>query len=73
MLVNNKDERTFETRLKFISEIFSDVYPRDKIMASCIQHKLDVSFEEYVGDVHRSYIKLLKKEPVSVLKRIEFK
>lgn len=73
MLINNKDERTFETRLKFISEIFSDVYPKDKIMASCIQHKLDVSFEEYVNDVHRSYVRLLKKEPVSVLKRIEFK
>ena len=68
----NEEDRTFESRLLFIGEIFNDPFPKDKIMTSCIQHKLDVSFEEYLSDVHKSYYKLLQKEPTTVLKRMGF-
>ena len=43
-----EDERTFETRLKFIKEIFTNRYEPYQIMAHCIQHKLDKSYEAYV-------------------------
>ena len=49
----DRDSRTFETRVKFIDEIFSETYSRDQIMASCIQHKLNKSFEAYIKDIHK--------------------
>ena len=67
-----EEDRTFETRLKFIKEIFSNKYPPYQIMASCIQHKLDRSYEEYIQTIHRSSW-LLKngEDPIEVLKRID--
>ena len=53
MVKNTKfpeDERTFETRLKFIKEIFTNRYEPYQIMAHCIQHKLDKSYETYVKE-----------------------
>lgn len=63
--------RTFETRLQFINEIFSDTYSRDRIMASCINHKLDSSFEVYLKDIHKSLWRLSGKDPLKILKRID--
>ena len=34
-------ERTFESRLLFISSIFEEKFPPFVIMAKCIEHKLD--------------------------------
>lgn len=63
--------RTFETRLLFIGELFSHTYSRDQIMGSCINHKLDSSFEVYLKDVHKSLWKLSNKDPMAILKRID--
>jgi hypothetical protein len=74
-LENNKrppeSERTFESRLKFIDEIFSNTYNQDQIMASCIQYKLNKSFESYIKDIHKSLWKLSGKDPMAVLRRID--
>lgn len=66
-----ESERTFESRLKFISEIFSNTYTRDQIMASCIQYKLNKSFDAYIKDIHKSLWKLSGKDPMAVLRRID--
>jgi hypothetical protein len=66
-----ESERTFETRLKFIGEIFSNTYSHDQIMASCIQYKLNKSFETYIKDIHKSLWKLSGKDPMAVLRRID--
>ena len=67
----DRNARTFETRVKFIDEIFSNTYTRDQIMASCIQHKLDKSFEAYIKDVHKSLWNLSGKDPMAILRRID--
>lgn len=66
-----EDSRTFETRVKFINEIFSDTFSKDQIMASCIKHKLNKSFEAYIKDIHKSIWKLSGKDPMAVLRRID--
>jgi hypothetical protein len=66
-----ESERTFESRLKFIDEIFSNTYTQDQIMASCIQYKLNKSFESYIKDIHKSLWKLSGKDPMAVLRRID--
>ena len=63
--------RTFESRLLFISEIFSNTYSQNQIMASCINYKLDKSFEAYIKDIHKSLWKLSGKDPMAVLRRID--
>lgn len=67
----NEASRTFETRVKFIDEIFSNTYTRDQIMASCITYKLNKSFETYIKDIHKSLWKLSGKDPMAVLRRID--
>ena len=66
-----EESRTFETRVKFIDEIFSNLYTRDQIMASCINYKLDKSFDAYIKDIHKSLWKLSGKDPMSVLRKID--
>lgn len=66
-----ESERTFESRLKFINEIFSNTYSSDQIMASCIQYKLNKSFEAYIKDIHKSLWKLSGKDPMAILRRID--
>lgn len=66
-----ESERTFESRLKFINEIFSDTYSSDQIMASCIQYKLNKSFDAYIKDIHKSLWKLSGKDPMAILRRID--
>ena len=63
--------RTFETRVKFINEIFSDTFTADQIMASCINYKLSKSFEAYVKDIHKSLWRLRNSDPMAILKRID--
>ena len=74
MVKNTKfpeDERTFETRLKFITEIFTHKYKPYQIMAHCIQHKLDKSYEAYVKEIHKSLWLLEGKDPMAILKKID--
>jgi hypothetical protein len=65
------NSRTFETRLKFINELFTETYSRDQIMASCIQYKLDTSFDIYIKDIHKSLWKLGDKDPMAILRKID--
>jgi hypothetical protein len=67
----DRDERTFETRLQFIDAIFSNRYEDYQIMASCINYKLDQSYEIYLKDIHKSLWLLNGKNPISILKRID--
>ena len=50
-----ENERTFETRVKFIHDIFSNKHSNTEIMANCIRYKLDKSYEAYVKKVHTSF------------------
>lgn len=64
-------ERTFETRLKFIKELFSHKFESYQIMAHCIQHKLDRSYDAYIKEIHKSEWLLGNEDPIAVLKRID--
>ena len=66
-----REDRTFETRLQFIAMIFSNKFNRDQIMTSCINHKLDKSYEAYVKEIHKSCWELDGKDPLAILKRID--
>lgn len=63
--------RNFETRVKFIHDIFANKYSPNQIMANCIQHKLDKSYEAYVKKIHKSYWTLHNEDPMKILKRID--
>lgn len=63
--------RTFETRVQFIDEIFSNTFTENQIMASCINYKLDKSFEAYIKDIHKSLWKIQQKDPMVMLKKID--
>ena len=66
-----ENARTFETRLKFLKELFTNRYEPYQIMAHCIQHKLDRSYEAYVKDIHKSVWLLENQDPMAILKRID--
>ena len=67
----DRPDRTFETRLQFINAIFSNRFEDYQIMASCIQYKLDQSYEMYLKDIHKSLWLLEGKNPLTILKRID--
>lgn len=50
----DRDKRNFETRVKFINQIFTNKYTPTEIMANCIQYKLGKSYEQYLKDVMKS-------------------
>lgn len=66
-----EESRTFETRLKFINELFSETFTANQIMASCINYKLSKSFEVYINDIHKSLWKLRGADPMTLLKKID--
>jgi hypothetical protein len=67
----DRPDRTFETRLQFINSIFSNRFEDYQIMASCIQYKLDQSYEMYLKDIHKSLWLLEGKNPLTILKQID--
>ena len=69
--MTDKDSRTFETRLQFINGVFSDLYPADVIMASCINHKLNATYDNYMRELDVSVYQLKNKDPLKVLKKLE--
>lgn len=66
-----EEAKTFETRLLFIRELFTNTYERHQIMASCINYKLGKSYEMYLKDIHRSLWNLNGKDPMAILKKIK--
>ena len=67
----NRDARTFETRVTFIRDIFTNKYKPIEIMAHCIQYKLDKSYEIYVKDILKSIWNLDGQDPMKILKRVD--
>jgi hypothetical protein len=67
----DRDSRTFETRVTFIRDIFSNKHTPIEIMAHSIQYKLDKSFEMYLTDVLKSVWNLNGQDPMKILKRID--
>jgi hypothetical protein len=66
----DRDSRTFETRVSFIRDIFTNKYEPIEIMAHCIQYKLDKSYEVYLGDILKSVWNLNGKDPMKILRSI---
>lgn len=66
-----REDRTFESRLQFIAAIFSNKYERHQIMASCINYKLNKSYEAYIEEIHKSLWTLNGKDPMQILKKID--
>lgn len=67
----DRTQRTFETRVTFIRDIFSNKFEPIEIMAHCIKYKLDKSYEVYLKDVLKSVWNLDGQDPIKVLKRID--
>ena len=67
----DEESRTFETRVQFIHDIFANLHTKDQIMASCVSHKLDKSFEAYVKEIHKSLWSLYGKDPLTLLKKLD--
>jgi hypothetical protein len=66
-----EENRTFETRLIFIGDMFADLFSQTDIMAHCIEHKLGRSFLAYVDELKYSTLNLTGKDPLRVLKNIK--
>ena len=67
----DRASRTFETRVTFIRDIFSNKYTPLEIMAHCIKYKLDKSYEVYLGDILKSVWNLNGQDPMKILKRVD--
>ena len=67
----DRNSRTFETRVTFIRDIFSNKYTSTDIMAHCIKYKLDKSYEVYLKDILKSVWNLNGQDPMKILKRID--
>jgi hypothetical protein len=67
----DRNSRTFETRITFIRDIFSNKYEPIEIMAHCIQYKLDKSYEIYFKDIMKSVWNLNGRDPMKILKSID--
>ena len=67
----DRNSRTFETRVLFIRDIFSNKYEPIEIMAHCVKYKLDKSYEVYLKDVLTSVWNLNGQDPIKILKRID--
>lgn len=63
----NEADRTFTTRLEFINHIFSNKFIQSEIMTSCINHKLDGTYNNYLDELEESIMNLKNKNPISVL------
>jgi hypothetical protein len=67
----DRNQRTFETRISFIRDIFTNKYEPIEILAHSIQYKLDKSYETYFNDILKSIWNLNGKDPIKILKQID--
>jgi hypothetical protein len=67
----DRQQRTFETRVTFIRDIFTNKYTPTEVMAHCIQYKLDKSYETYLHDIMSSIWNLGGKDPMKILRRVD--
>ena len=66
-----KENRTFETRLEFIANIFGHPLSKTEILASSVQFKLNKTYEIYLEEVNRSLSILASHDPTKVLSKIK--
>lgn len=66
-----EEARTFETRVLFIRELFTNLFSQQDIMAHCILHKLDRSYLLYCKELENSILNLTGEDPLRVLKGIK--
>ena len=66
-----KENRTFETRLEFIANIFSHPLSKTEILASSVQFKLNKTYEIYLEEVNRSLSILASHDPTKGLSKIK--
>ena len=68
-----KEWRDFESRLKYISYIFEEKFPKYVIMASCVEHKLDWNYAELLLKLNSSSDAVLKdgSRDVQKLKKLD--
>lgn len=67
----DESQRTFETRLTFILELFENRYSKEEIMSSCIEHKLDRSYLKYLKELEKSIISATGKDPLKIIKYLD--
>lgn len=61
---------TFESRLLFILDIFSNLYSQEEILTSCINFKLKNENRNYEQALKQSLAVLSAKDPISVLRKL---
>ena len=69
-MTNDKEKRTFETRLQFISSIFTNPKTPEEIYRASIEHRLGRTYEAYLNEVNQSLDILLEKNALTVAKKI---
>ena len=69
--MQNNEQRSFESRLLFIRDIFNNPHPKEEIMTSCINFKLKNSLNNYIADLDRSINALENANTMTVLKRMK--
>ena len=63
--------RTFETRLLFLQEVFSNLFRPVDIMAHCVTYKLGQSYLAYLDNLKDSMLNLTGEDPLKILKKIK--
>lgn len=69
--MDNNNEHTFKSRVEFIRSIFEDKFAPADILASSIQHKLDVTLAQYIWETDMSYNILENKKALKILKKLD--
>lgn len=67
---SSKENRTFETRLLFIKEIFENKYSAEDIFRQSIEHRLGRTYEAYLDELNQSLEILLEKKTLTVMKKV---
>ena len=67
-----EEKRTFETRVTFIRDIFTNKYEPIDVLSSSVKYKLGKSYEQYMEELNKHIWQLAGKDVLSILKRIDF-
>lgn len=67
---SSKENRTFESRLLFIKEIFENKYSAEDIFRLSIEHRLGRTYEAYLDELNQSLEILLEKKTLTVMKKV---
>lgn len=66
------EARTFETRLKYLREVYMHKFTSEEILRMSIEYRLNKTYEQYLEDLNNCIQALVNKnKPTQVLKRID--